>query len=85
MPYYDFMNSGVARWTVEGIRQKMGSSDVPPAAFAIFPNIFRNLRASGRSGFSTSNAGLRCRAAVILQRGFFRFRTSHRKRGKEFW
>jgi hypothetical protein len=24
MPYYDFMNSGVARWTVEGIRQKMG-------------------------------------------------------------
>jgi hypothetical protein len=37
MPYYDFMNSGAARWTVEGIRQKMGSSDVSPAAFAIFP------------------------------------------------
>lgn len=37
LPYYDFMNSGAARWTVEGIKQKMGSSDVPPAAFAIFP------------------------------------------------
>lgn len=31
------MNSGAARWTVEGIKQKTGSSDVPPAAFAIFP------------------------------------------------
>src|SRR5216684_3315489 len=30
MLYYDFMNSGAAPWTVEGIRQKMGWSDVPP-------------------------------------------------------
>lgn len=35
--YYDFMNSGGARWTVEGIKEKLGASDVPPAAFAIFP------------------------------------------------
>jgi microsomal epoxide hydrolase len=37
LPYYDFMNSGAARWTVEGIKEKLGASDVPPAAFAIFP------------------------------------------------
>jgi hypothetical protein len=31
------MNSGAARWTIEGIKDKVGKSDVPPAAFAIFP------------------------------------------------
>jgi microsomal epoxide hydrolase len=37
LPYYDFTNSGAGRWIVEGVKDKLGSSDVPPAAFALFP------------------------------------------------
>ena len=35
-PYYDFANSGSLTWMVEGVKQWIGSSQVP-AAFAIFP------------------------------------------------
>jgi pimeloyl-ACP methyl ester carboxylesterase len=37
LPYYDFANSGASRWIVEGVKDKLGSTDLPPAAFAIFP------------------------------------------------
>jgi pimeloyl-ACP methyl ester carboxylesterase len=36
LPYADFVKSGPVRWTIEGVRQWIGSSDVP-AAFAMFP------------------------------------------------
>jgi microsomal epoxide hydrolase len=36
LPYADFVKSGPLTWTIEGIRQWMGSTAVP-AAFAIFP------------------------------------------------
>jgi pimeloyl-ACP methyl ester carboxylesterase len=37
LPYYDFANSGPARWIAEGVKDKVGSTDLPPAGFAIFP------------------------------------------------
>jgi pimeloyl-ACP methyl ester carboxylesterase len=36
LPYDDFANSGALRWMAEGVKQWLGSSDVP-AAFAWFP------------------------------------------------
>jgi len=36
LPYADFVKSGPLTWAVEGIRQWIGSTDVP-AAFAMFP------------------------------------------------
>jgi pimeloyl-ACP methyl ester carboxylesterase len=36
LPYDDFANSGALRWMAEGVKQWLGSSDVP-AAFALFP------------------------------------------------
>jgi pimeloyl-ACP methyl ester carboxylesterase len=35
-PYYDFLHAGIMRWMVEGVKEWVGSSDVP-AAFAMFP------------------------------------------------
>jgi microsomal epoxide hydrolase len=36
LPYADFVKSGPLTWTIEGIKQWMGSTSVP-AAFAMFP------------------------------------------------
>lgn len=36
LPYGDFTTSGAMRWMIEGVKQLIGSSDVP-AAFALFP------------------------------------------------
>jgi microsomal epoxide hydrolase len=36
LPYADFVKSGPLTWTIEGIKQWLGSTDVP-AAFAMFP------------------------------------------------
>jgi pimeloyl-ACP methyl ester carboxylesterase len=36
LPYYDVMHAGPSRWISEGLKQKLGSDQVP-AGFAIFP------------------------------------------------
>jgi pimeloyl-ACP methyl ester carboxylesterase len=36
MPYYDVLHAGPPRWIAEGLKQKLGSDEVP-AAFAMFP------------------------------------------------
>jgi microsomal epoxide hydrolase len=41
LPYADFVKSGPLTWAIEGIRQWIGSSDVP-AAFARFPKDISN-------------------------------------------
>jgi pimeloyl-ACP methyl ester carboxylesterase len=36
LPYYDVMHAGPSRWISEGLKQKLGSDQVP-AGFALFP------------------------------------------------
>jgi microsomal epoxide hydrolase len=36
LPYFDVMHAGPSRWIAEGVKQKLGSEDVP-AGFALFP------------------------------------------------
>jgi pimeloyl-ACP methyl ester carboxylesterase len=36
LPYFDVMHAGPSRWISEGLKQKLGSDQVP-AAFALFP------------------------------------------------